>query len=181
MNFLRPLSLLLVLFLLARGPLFAQATDDLNPETPPPGDTVITSDELHSDDNTHISIFTGNVVVLGTNFKMTCQEMTVYFTPQNKVMKIVAVGNVVVVQPNRVTHCGHAEYYHDEDKFDLTDQPVILDPKGKISAPEIILMRTTQEMITKGGHSRVDLVSKSAPKPAPAKTPPAPPTSTDSK
>ena len=69
------------------------------------------------------------MVVVGTNFKMTCQEMTVYFTTDNKVDTIVATGDVIITQPDRVTHCGRADYFHDEDKFILTDQPVIHDHK----------------------------------------------------
>ena len=52
---------------------------------------------------------------------MTCQEMTVYFTNDNKVDTIIATGDVIITQPDRVTHCGHAEYFHDDDKFVLTE------------------------------------------------------------
>jgi len=110
-----PFLLLSVALLLAWAPLPAQMTDDSDAATPPPGSTVITSDELHSDQQNHVSVFTGKVVVLGTNFRMTCQEMTVNFTKDNKVDTIVATGDVVITQPDRVTHCGHAVYYRDDD------------------------------------------------------------------
>ncbi len=158
---------------MAAIPLGAQTADDSDTETPPPpGSTVITSDELHSDQNSHISIFSGNVVTVGNQFRMTCQEMTVNFTTDNKVDTIVATGDVVITQPDRVTHCGHAEYFHDEDKFVLTDQPVILDHKNTVSGPEIIIYRTSQKMIVQGGRSNVILGpdSLSSPNPAPAPT-----------
>jgi lipopolysaccharide transport protein LptA len=168
-----PLPLLL---LTAWVPLAAQTTDDTDDENAPAGSTVITSDELHSDQNTHISIFTGNVVVIGTNFKMTCQEMTVYFTKDNKVDHIVSTGNVVITQPDRITHCGHAEYFHDEDKFVLTDQPIIHDHNNTVTGAEIDIYRTTQKMvIPAGGRSHVVLGPGSMSSPAPA------PTSTDNK
>ncbi len=175
MKFSPLLPFLFVALLMAWAPLPAQIMDDTNAETPPPGATVITSDELHSDQSTHISIFTGNVVVLGNNFRMTCQEMTVYFTNDNKVDKLVATGDVIITQPDRVTHCGHAEYFHDDDKFVLTDQPVILDHKNKISGPEIIIFRTTQKMIVDKGRSTTIISNESM---GPAKTPPP---STDNK
>jgi len=157
----RLLSLLAVLALLPWAPAAGQV-DDNNPEAQPPaGSTVITSDELHSDQVAHTSIFTGKVIVVGTNFHMTCQEMTVYFTNDNKVIRIVATGDVVIVQPDRVTHCGHAEYFHDADTFDLTDQPVIYDHKNKVSGPEIVIDRTTQKMTVKGGRSKVILENES--------------------
>jgi lipopolysaccharide transport protein LptA len=164
-----------VVLLMAWAPLPAQTTDDSDTALPPPGSTVITSDELHSDQNTHISIFTGNVVVVGTNFKMTCQEMTVYFTTDNKVDHIVSTGDVIITQPDRVTHCGHAEYFHDDDKFVLTDQPVILDHKDKVMGTQITIERTTQKMTVDKGRSTVILGNDSL------GSPKAPPPSTDNK
>ena len=164
-----------VLLLMAWAPLPAQTADDSNTETPPPGSTVITSDELHSDQQNHVSIFTGKVVVTGTNFRMTCQEMTVNFTKDNKVDTIVATGDVIITQPDRITHCGHAEYFHDDDKFVLTDQPVILDHKNQIIGPEITIYRTSQKLEVKGGRSTTIISNDSM------GTPPAPPPSTDNK
>ena len=165
-------SILAALLLLPWAPLPAQV-DDTNPEAvaAPPGSTVITSDELHTDQQTHISVFTGNVVVVGTNFRMTCQEMTVNFTKDNKVDTIIATGDVVINQPNRVTNCGRAEYFHDDDKFVLTDSPTILDGKNKISGPKITIYRTSQKMEVEG-RSNVILGPNSIGSPAPA--PPSP-------
>ena len=157
MKFSPLLPVLSVALLMTWPPLPAQTMDDANPETPPPGSTIITSDELHSDQNTHISIFTGKVVVVGNQFRMTCQEMTVYFTKDNKVDRIVSTGDVIITQPDRVTHCGHAEYFHDDDKFVLTDQPVILDHKDELHGTKIIIYRTTQKIETEGGRSTVVL------------------------
>ena len=163
-----------VALLMAWAPLPAQTMDDSKPETPPPGATVITSDELHSEQQNHVSVFTGKVVVVGTNFRMTCQEMTVNFTKDNKVDTIVATGDVIITQPDRITHCGHAEYFHDEDKFVLTDQPVILDHKNQISGPQITIYRTTQKMEIKGRSTTV--ISNDS-----MGSPKAPPPSTDNK
>jgi lipopolysaccharide export system protein LptA len=132
--------------------LFGQTdSGDVNgTDTAPPGTTVITSDDLHMDQIAHTAIYTGNVVVVGTNFHMTCEEMTVYFTTANKIEHIVAQGNVVILQPGRITHCGQAVYYHDEDKFVLTDQPDILDNNNEIQAPKITIFRTTKKLVTEG-------------------------------
>ena len=175
MKFSTLFPFLSVVLLMAWAPLPAQTSDDSEAETPPPGATVITSDELHSDQSTHISIFTGNVVVVGTNFKMTCQEMTVYFTTDNKVDHIVSTGDVVITQPDRVTHCGHAEYFQDGDKFILTDQPVILNGKDEVHGTRITIERTTQKMTVDGGRSTVILG------PGSMGSPKTPPPSTDNK
>ena len=167
--------LLLLGFLLPCEPVKAQAPDDTNPETPAPaGSTVITSDELHSDQVAHTSIFTGNVVVVGTNFHMTCQEMTVYFTNDNKVQKIVSTGDVVITQPDRITHCGHAEYTQATDIFVLTDSPVILsNGKDKVQGTRITIERQTQKMTVDGGRTTVTLDDQNL---GPTTTTPAAPT-----
>ena len=165
-----PVPFLSIVLFMAWAPLPAQTTDDSTTETPPPGSTVIYSDEGHFDQNTHINVFTGNVVVIGTNFKMTCQEMTVYSTKDNKVDRIVSTGDVIITQPDRVTHCGHAEYFHDTDTFVLTDQPVILNGKDEVHGTRITIERTTQKMTVDGGRSTFILGpgSMGSPEPPPS-------------
>jgi lipopolysaccharide transport protein LptA len=156
----------------------AQTDDsDLAETPPPPGSTVITSDELHADQVAHTSVFDGKVVVVGTNFRLTCQEMTVFFTNDNKVQKIVATGDVVINQPDRVTHCGHAEYFKDQDTFVLTDSPVIHDHANEVRGVRITINRQTQKMTVDGGRSRViiDNENLGAPTTNAAPVAPAPP------
>ena len=165
-----PLLSLVLLLAWTLSPRAQQAADTSGADTPPPGSTVITSDELHSDQANHTSIFTGNVLVVGTNFNLTCAEMKVLFTKDNKVDHIIATGNVVITQPGRVTHSGQAEYFRDEDKFVLTDQPIIVDNKNQLSAPKIIIYRTDQRLETEG-RSKTILINGaigSTPTPAPA-------------
>jgi len=151
MNFPLRLSLFAVLTLaLSASRLPAQGVDSNAADTPPPNSTVITSDELRMDQENHTAVFTGNVLVVGTNFNMKCQEMTVFFTKDSKVDNILSKGDVVIEQPGRISHSGQAQYFHDEDKFVLTDQPTILDNKNQISAPKIIIFRTKQSLLTEG-------------------------------
>jgi lipopolysaccharide transport protein LptA len=169
------LSLLLfAVLLLASVPARAQTDDAGNETPPPPGSTVITSDELHSDQANHQSVFTGNVIAVGTNFHLTCQEMTVFFTNDNKVDQIVAIGDVVITQPERVTHCGHAVYTRSADTFVLTDQPRILDNGNQASGTQITINRTTQKMTIDHGRSTIILGAESmksaSPAPAPTET-----------
>jgi lipopolysaccharide transport protein LptA len=130
--------------------LRAQTPDATSADAPPPGSTVITADELHADQANHISVFNGNVMVTGTSFTMTCDEMKVLFNKEGKVDHIIASGNVVINQPGRVSHSGVVEYFSTEDKFVLTDQPVIVDNKNQIAAPKITIYRATQQWSTEG-------------------------------
>ena len=97
------------------------------------------------------------------------------FSSDNKVTKLVATGDVVITQPDRVTHCGHAEYFRDTDTFVLTDQPVILNGKDEIHGTRITIERTTQKMTVDGGRSTVILGPGSMGSPTP------PPPSTENK
>jgi len=119
-------------------------------DAPPPNSTVITSDEVRMDKDNNTAVFTGNVLVAGTNFNMKCQEMTVTFAKDSKVDNILSKGDVVIEQPRRISHSGQAQYFREEDKFVLTDQPTILDNKNQISAPKIIIFRTKQSLLTEG-------------------------------
>jgi lipopolysaccharide transport protein LptA len=159
MKILHSFSLLALLMIIAGSPELRAQVDDTaaGGETPAPGSTVITSDELRMDQVTHIAVFTGNVVATGTNFTMKCQEMTVNFDKAGKVDTILSKGDVVVIQPGRVTHSGQAEYFRDDDKFILTDQPVIVDNGDRIAAPVITIYRTKQSLYTSGGKSTVTL------------------------
>jgi lipopolysaccharide transport protein LptA len=152
-----PASLLFTVLLLAGAPLCAQMDDNGTETKPPVGSTLISSDELHSDQTTHTSDFIGKVIVEGQNFHMTCQEMKVFFTTDNKVSKIVATGDVVITQPDRVTHCGHAEYTQDNDTFVLTEEPIIYNGKTKVQGTRIIINRQTQQMKTDQGRTTVTI------------------------
>jgi len=159
MNLLQRASLFTFVLLLAwtTSARAQQAAGDA--DTPPPGSTVITSDELHSDQANHTSVFTGNVMVVGTSFNLTCDEMKVLFGKDGKVDHIIASGNVVINQPGRVTHSGQVDYYREDDKFVLTDSPVIVDNKNQISAPKITIYRANQTMLTEGKPTKVILIN----------------------
>jgi lipopolysaccharide transport protein LptA len=159
---MKSLAFLFAALLLTAAPLWAQLPEDTSTESQPPvGSTLIMSDELHSDQNTHQSVFTGKVVVIGQNFHLTCQEMTVFFTNDNKVSKIIAIGDVVITQPDRVTHCGHAVYTQDNDTFVLTEEPVIYDHKTKVEGTRITINRQTQQMQTDQGRTTVTIENTS--------------------
>jgi lipopolysaccharide transport protein LptA len=172
MNLLNRIPLLSVVLLLAwTFPSSAQTADTSSPDTPPAGSTVITSDELHSDQTTHTSIFNGNVVVVGTAFNLTADEMKVMFNKDNKVDHIIATGNVVITQPGRVTHSGRVDYFQVDDKFVLTDQPVIVDHGNQLSAPKITIYRTNQTLVTEGKPCKTILVNGGIGSSTPTSTP----------
>ena len=161
MNLLHRVPLLTLVLMLAwaTSPRAQQAADTSDATTPPPGSTVITADELHSDQLNHTSVFNGNVIVVGTNFNLTCDEMNVLFTKDGKVDHIIATGNVVINQPGRVTHSGQVDYYREDDKF-CPDRPA-RDRAGQEPdlRPENHHLQSSQTMITEGKPTKVVLVN----------------------
>jgi lipopolysaccharide export system protein LptA len=130
MKLVRPL---LILALLA-GPvvlLRAQSAELQN--------TVIDSEQfdMHSTDTETTLVFTGKVVAVSTNQKVSCDRLEVVALrkgdPKATIGKLdsfksfVATGNVHIVQGDREAACGRAEVLPGDDKVVLTGQPVIVD------------------------------------------------------
>jgi lipopolysaccharide transport protein LptA len=137
-------------FLAALASRLPGQTAAIRPEASDPGVTQINSETLEMDQARLISVFTGNVVVTGNNFNLTCDDMTIFFTSASKVDTIVAHGHVIINQPGLVAHCGRAQYFHAEDKFVLTVQPDVVKNNTEVTAPTITVWRATQMMKTDG-------------------------------
>ncbi|WP_415910702.1 LptA/OstA family protein [Oleiharenicola sp. Vm1] len=114
------------------GPLLAQ-----NAETQP---TVIESQKLDmkSTDAETTSIFEGNVIVTGTNLKLTCDRLEVVafrakgdpgatIGKVERFKSLVATGSVHIVQGDREAACGKAVVLPGDDKITLSDRPVVTD------------------------------------------------------
>ncbi|WP_438482378.1 LptA/OstA family protein [Oleiharenicola lentus] len=101
--------------------------------------TVIKSQTLDmtSTDTETTSIFTGNVVVTGTNLKLTCDRLEVVGlqAPGSKgsigkvegFKSLIATGNVRLIQGEREAACGRAIVLPGEDKLILQENPVLVD------------------------------------------------------
>lgn len=101
--------------------------------------TVIESEQLdmRSTDTETTSIFTGRVVVTGTNMRLTCDRLEVVALRQHdpsatigkieRFKSLVAEGNVRIIQGDREAACGKAVVLPGDDKITLTDRPVVSD------------------------------------------------------
>jgi lipopolysaccharide export system protein LptA len=100
-------------------------------------DITSTSMDLWGTDTQTEGVFTGNVVVTGTNMKLTCDRLqiiasrigdkTVTIGKLDKFKYLLATGNVHMVQGDREAFCGRAELYPREDRIVLTEKPVAID------------------------------------------------------
>lgn len=104
-----------------------------------PQNTVIESESFdwRSSDTETTSVFTGRVVVTGTNMKLTCDRLEIVALrsgdPAATIGKIegfkslVATGNVRIIQGDREAACGRAEVLPGDNKILLTGSPVVVD------------------------------------------------------
>lgn len=177
---MKRLPLLLALAAGALAPLGAQ-------EVQP---TVIDSEqlEMHSTDTLTTFVFTKNVVVTGTNLKLTCDRLEVITTRKGdptatigklgRFKSLIAEGGVHIVQSDREAACGRAEVLPDDDKIILTDHPVVKDLANGATAtgPRMVLYRGERRAVIEGAEdapSRIILPAikdlgfeKEPPKPA---------------
>jgi lipopolysaccharide export system protein LptA len=107
-----------------------------------PEETLITSSsaEIWTTDRETRATFSGNVVVTGTNLRMTCDRLEITAIGQNeqsatvgkleKFKHLVATGRVHIVQGAREANCERAEVFPREEKVVLTGQPVVIDKEA---------------------------------------------------
>ena len=112
-----------------------------------PTDTVITSIKGEvwspSDDETR-GLFTGNVIVVGTNIRLTCDRLEVIAAgktePTATIGKIdrfkylLATGKVHITQGDRDAHAERAEFFPREDKIILSGNPIVVDHTARSTA-----------------------------------------------
>ena len=158
--------------------------------------TVITSTkmEMWSTDTETRSIFQQNVVVTGTNLKMTCDKLDVTairlddqknkdatLATVDKFKTLIATGNVHIVQGDREVTCGRAEVFPVEDRIVLTEKPVVVDNSGPYTATGdcIVLLRGERRVFGDNIRAQFQPISdlgfdKDKPAQAPAPLPPLP-------
>lgn len=104
-----------------------------------PQSTEITSQSMEtwSTDTETRGVFAGNVVVTGTNLKLTCDRLEIIATgledknaalpTLEKFKFLLATGKVHIVQGDRDATCGRAEVYPRDNKVILTESPMATD------------------------------------------------------
>jgi lipopolysaccharide export system protein LptA len=108
-------------------------------------------------DETH-AICTGNVVLTGTNMKLTCDrleliasrigEKNVAVPTLEKFKYLLATGHVDMTQGSRGATCGRAEVFPRDNKVVLTEDPVVVDHATDfVSAGEKITLLRGEERV----------------------------------
>jgi lipopolysaccharide export system protein LptA len=151
---------------------------------PQNGNTEITGDEFEmvSREKENYFLFTGNVEIRATNKVATCDRLDVYTSKTDdqqkskeekasigKIKKILAIGNVRLVQEGRVATAGKAEILPQVGKVVLMDPPKVTSKDGVLVGYRIILLQGDQgeqkALIEKGPGQRPTLILPKIPDP----------------
>ncbi len=142
--------------------------------------------EMRSTDKETIAIFDQNVVVTGTNLRLTCDHLEVVASrignttdtvaKLDQFKSLVATGRVRIIQGDREVTCGRAEVLPLEEKIILTESPVVIDHSGPYTerGTRIILLRGQRRVVVENsvfqGPALIDLGFDRKEPPAAAKS-----------
>jgi lipopolysaccharide export system protein LptA len=173
------------------------------PVAPSPTTIVSQNLDMQSTDDESVFLFTGLVLVRGTNISLSCDRLEAITIRDKKDIirdkektalgqvgkfkSLLATGRVRIEQGDRVATCGRAEVLPGEEKITLTEDPMVRDGESTIVGEKITLLRGQRRVFVEKaritGPSIKDLgFSKDAPPPpatnaaAPAAQPASAPT-----
>ena len=174
---MRWMGLLLVPVLFGSSPA-AQEKPALGSSNP----IVVTADTLEADNKAKIATFAGSVVAKQVQEKETlyiyCQKLIVHYidepekkggaarpvdkkspTQQNKIEKIIATGQVKIVQGEDVATGETATFYNEDQKIILIGDPKVWQGKNLVKGEEItVWIRENRSLVTSKGSNRVQAV-----------------------
>jgi lipopolysaccharide export system protein LptA len=125
------------------------------------GPMVINSNSLEVDNKQKIVVFTGDVNAKRDNMIINCQKMLVYYEDQPtkqqtgnvdvKIYKIIATGQVKIIQPDGATATAEkAVYFEADQKVVLTGKPVVKQGNDFVEGTSITLFLKEKRSIVEG-------------------------------
>ena len=121
------------------------------------GPVHINSQQLEADYQAQVITFIGDVVARQKEFTLYADRLLLFIGGEKEeIEKIVARGNVRMVQENREATCHEATYYHREGTVILRGEPVMREGDNWVSGKRIIYYIDEQKSVVEGeGKDRV--------------------------
>ena len=135
-------------------PALAQMVGEFKGER---GPVYINSQQLEADYQTKVITFIGDVVAKQKEFTLYADRLLLLINEKGEeIEKIVARGNVRIVQDNRKATCHEAIYYHHEGTVVLQGEPVVKEGNNRVSGKRIIYYIDEQKSVAESeGEERV--------------------------
>ncbi len=116
------------------------------------GPIHIVSNRLDADNKKRIITFSGHVVVKRSTLTMTCERLTVKYSPKGgEISQITAEGNVIIKQPPRSATCEKAVFFQKTNKVILIGNPVLSEGKNKVTGSKVTFFLDSDKTIIEGG------------------------------
>jgi lipopolysaccharide export system protein LptA len=121
------------------------------------GPVHINSQQLEADYQAKVITFIGDVVARQKEFTLYADRLFLFLDEAGKeIQKIVARGNVRMVQGERTATCDEATYYHREGTVVLQGEPVVREGNNWVSGKRIIYYIDEQKSVAESeGEERV--------------------------
>jgi lipopolysaccharide export system protein LptA len=112
----------------------------------------ISADRLEADDQAKTLVFIGHAVAKQGDVTINGDRLTIHYLPEGgDVDRIVAEGNVRIVQGERVATGQRGEYFRAEERIVLTGMPSVSDGSNSVQGHEITLFIKENRSVVKGG------------------------------
>ena len=126
----------------------------------------VKADELKADNKGKVAIFTGRVVSRQDDLTIYSDKLIIYYGEKkdakdqaDQVDKIEAVGNVRIIQTNRIGTGGHALYESKEGKVTLSINPKVTQDKDSVTGKVIVYyLDEDRSLVTGDAGTRVEAV-----------------------
>jgi len=121
---------------------------------------VIKSNELQADSKARTATFVGQVVAKQDDITIHTDRLVVHYAEKGgDVEKVEALGNVRIVQSNRIGTAQHADYNTKDGKIVLTGSPKVVQGKDMVSGSEITYFVNEEKSVVTGtSKTRVEAV-----------------------
>lgn len=112
----------------------------------------ITADSLEADDVTKTVVFIGQAVAKQGDVTLYGDRLTIHPAADGRdVERIIAEGNVRIVQGERIATGDRAEYLRTEERVVLTGSPRVSEGGNAVQGHEIVLFLRENRSLVKGG------------------------------
>lgn len=120
----------------------------------------ISADRMEADDQAKTLVFIGHAVARQADVTISGDRLTILYLPEGgDVERIVAEGNVRIVQGERVATGQRGEYFRAEERIVLTGTPRVSEGANSVQGHEITLfLKENRSVVKSGTDGRVNAV-----------------------
>ena len=129
----------------------------------------VTADRLEADETAGTVAFVGNAVAVQGGLTIHADRLTIlYVTDSREVERVIAAGEVRILQENREATGDKAVFNRGEQTITLTGSPAVREGQSYVQGEEVVLFLDERRSIVRGGTGgRVNAVFQPPPKERP--------------